>query len=440
MRYKWVLVILFFTLLACSLPQLSSQVVSTPTPETANRTPVPATPSPPPATPTLTPVVVSPTIEPTEIDPNCVEPQPGGFLAGSDFEGYPQAVLDFLNNSGSWQALDTALYDAGVANQPTAVAATDFNGDGKNDIAVSIFNPESQSIPPEGRLMLYMCREGQFEIAYNQPTGEQMGGPHLWYWQDLNDRDGAELVVSDASCGAHTCFEQLQILSWTGNEFENRLQGSTRDLPYPDVRITDPDEDGVYQLEVTGAGFGSVGAGPQRSETIIWKYNADTRQWEMAETALGPSNFRIHTLHDADAAAQRGDLEAALVLYERVVTDTSLEDWMDPETERANLGAYARYKMVAVYTFLGREQFAQAKLAEMREAYPENLAQHGYLEMAEIFRETFATEGLESACAAVADFASSNPESVLEPLGGIHFGYANPDYAPQDMCPVSLER
>jgi hypothetical protein len=59
---------------------------------------------------------------------------------------------------------------------------------------------------------------------------------------------------------------------------------------------------------------------------------------------LGPSNFRIRALHDADAASKKGDYETALALYERVINDETLDDWIEPDTERANLSAFAKYR------------------------------------------------------------------------------------------------
>ena len=47
---------------------------------------------------------------------------------------------------------------------------------------------------------------------------------------------------------------------------------------------------------------------------------------------------------------------APAALYLRVINDATLLDWADPPIEQANLGAYARFKLVVLYTQTGRQK------------------------------------------------------------------------------------
>lgn len=396
----------------------------TPIPDTPTVTPVPLTHTPPP-----------PTLTPTAVNPVCVpEGDPPPLAVGSP-EGAVGPIREFLNAGGTPAALDAALYDAGIASQPVAVAAEDLTGDGKREVVVALVDPTVQAIAPPGRLLIYVCRSGAYELALDQESGDQRGSPHLWYVQDLDAEPGAEVVVSEPLCGAHTCYEFVRLLDWTGAGFENRLAGQTDDLPYPDVRVVDPDGDGVYDLEILGGAVGSVGAGPQRSLTRVWRHDSVTGRWEVAEERLAEADYRVHVLHDAGAAAEAGDYQEALRLYRQVIDDETLRDWAEPEAERATLSAYARFRIMVVYAVMGEADFAETAYRELRQAVPEGSAQRAYVEMAQAFLEAYRADRLEAGCAAARAYAESHAEAVLEPLGPAAFGYANPAYEPQDVCP-----
>ncbi len=64
-----------------------------------------------------------------------------------------------------------------------------------------------------------------------------------------------------------------------GETYVNKLEGSTLEFPYPDIKLTDFNHDGIYNLEVTGTVIASVGAGPQRNTVNIWKYDPASTTW-----------------------------------------------------------------------------------------------------------------------------------------------------------------
>jgi len=349
------------------------------------------------------------------------------------YQKAPEAILAYLNAGGSPDELGQALNQAGIANQPVSVQTGDMTGNEKNDLVVSIFDPGSQLIPPGGALLIYTCQEGVYDLTVNQPTPQGQGGPHLWYLQDLDADGRADLVYSLATCGAHTCFEDVKILSWEDGSFKERLEGSSADLPYPVIKVGDPNGNGIYQLEVTGTGIGSVGAGPQRDTTWAWTYDPGTGMWDKTGESLGPSNYRLHVLQDADTAARQGDYQKALVLYQRVVSDPSLQDWVDPEKEQAELGAYARFKIMTLYLILGQDDFASTAFQEMKNAYPSNSLGYAYVELSDAFRKAYTQGSIAAGCEAANGYASSHSDQILQPLNS--FGYGNPEYTPQDICP-----
>lgn len=375
---------------------------------------------------TSTPVIETPWCIPLEAE---VE------LAEVAFAEYSQAILAFLNDGGMPEALDDQLYQAGVANQPVAVDFADMTGDGRFDIVVSIYDPVSESVPPEGILLIYICRNGSYQIAYLEVSSDGWGTPGIDYLQDLNGNGQAELVTSSAVCGAHTCFEEVQVLAWNGNEFENHLDGETSDLPFPDVRVIDSEGDGVFDLELTGSGFGSVGAGPSRGVTRIWVFDVESGFWLKDVEIPELTNYRIHFLHDAETAARNEDYRQALMLYGRIIQDMSLEDWADPLEEQATLSAYALYKTGLIHYYRGNERVGNSTFDQLRSAYPPDSPQNAYIEMADAFQEAYEQGDFGDGCDAAREFAEENAELILVPLGPVQFGYASPELTPHDVCP-----
>lgn len=356
-------------------------------------------------------------------------------LNATAFSEYPQAALTFLDNGGTPEMLDAALSQAGIANQPRAVATTDMTGDGKYEVVVSIFDPASTTLPPSGALLIYVCQEGQYVLPLQLLSPEGWGAFGIRYLTDVNNDGPVELITSAATCGASTCFEEVQILAWNGSTFEDRLRGTTTDLPYPDIRLDDPEGDGTLDLKVVGTGMGSVGAGPQRDVSRVFEYDPLTRHWIQQPDTFEPSNYRIHILHDADAAARNGDYLAALGLYGRVVYDTTLQDWLNPEKERADLAAYALFQSGVLYLLADQTEYAQTTFAQLQSAYPVGTPQYGYVELAAAFRQAFSSGGKEAGCAAVQEYATQHPAEILTPLGQESFGYGNPTYTPENLCP-----
>jgi hypothetical protein len=419
-----IVVILLALSLACSLaPRLGDQTVAPKSVE-ATETSVMPVPS-----PTMTPrPMPSPT--PTAASPVCVTSGQVAPLANVSFDAYPAAILDYLNSGATPDQLETALVDAAVANRPVAVLDADLNADGKLDLAVSIFNPASSLVTPESTLLVYLCEANEYTLAFQQTEDT---GAILWHFRDL-DADGmAELIFSRSQCGAHTCFETYHILSWSPGGIQDTVLEGSNELPYPVLELQDPDGDRRFDILITGSGFGSVGAGPQRPKTVVYAYIPEQSGWARYDTILGKSNYRIHVLQDAEIAARDGDYTAATDLYQRVIEDPNLLDWVSPEEERADLSAYAEFKLVVMHTALDQPDRAKESFNRMGESIAASAPQSGYVDLAQTFLSAYDTSGLQAGCSAVESYAEANVEAILLPLNS--FGYGNPGYTAADLCP-----
>ncbi|HUF38145.1 MAG TPA: hypothetical protein VMN57_06460, partial [Anaerolineales bacterium] len=103
---------------------------------------------------------------------------------------------------------------------------------------------------------------------------------------------------------------------------------------------------------------------------------------------------------------------------------------------RADLAAYARFRIFAIAVALQDPAATAAALAELEANYPVGDARRVYVEMAILFRNAYNSGGLGAACTAAAGFAESQAGKILAPLGSGVYGYANRDYTGESMCPA----
>lgn len=419
--------VLLLSGLACRLAQApatptpppTAVVIASPSPQALPASPTPA-------------VSPSPSPQPTPSpDPQCAPPSGAvPTLAAAPFNAYGDQVLRLLNAGIKPEALRRALEEAGIASQPSPLLSGDLDGDGKLDLALSIFDPQSTSFPPASAVIVFRCEQGTYRQVHRQDRPQ---GSHLWHFADLNASGGGELVVSWAQCGVATCFEELQILEWDGAGLANRLQGSTAELAFPLIQVADHDQDGFFDLEISASSPGSVGAGPPRNSLNRWTYRPESRAWLFAEQELSPSNFRVHVLQDAETAAKAGRFEQALADYQRVILDDSLQDWADPLAERQSLQAYARFRIVVVFWRMQQPENADQAYQELRQSTPGTTSQIAFAEMAGVFLKEARAGGLEQGCTAVEAYANAHTNQVLLPLNS--FGYATPGFTAADLCP-----
>ncbi|MBN1231555.1 MAG: hypothetical protein JXA19_06810 [Anaerolineales bacterium] len=369
----------------------------------------------------------------------CVQENPVVMLGENDnFNEYPEEILTFLNSGGTIQELQKTIVQRQIGHEPTNLSMGDLNGNQKLDLVVSLVDPASKSFPPRGELMIYTCESGNYALSYFELSSEGFDPPSIIHIQDINGDYLDDLITSQAICDNHTCYEDVKILTWGEEGFENRLDGTVVDLPFPNVQITDYDMDGIYQLEVSGEGTSSVAAGPPRIHTRIYVFDPVLGMWELSESALGPTEFRIHILHDANSAAQSGDYTVALLMYERVINDDTLLDWFPEEFDYQveSLKAYARFKLVVDHALSGDLTNAQTVLDGMNTIYPAGSHYYPFAEMAQEFMNQYQIgENKDNACEVVFEYAAVHAVEILTPLGQDVFGYNNPNLTPLDICP-----
>jgi len=370
-----------------------------------------ATPSPSPPMPTLPPV-------PSATTSPCPAIQD---LAPPERTGDPDVVAD---------ALEVYLDQGGdpdrVPLEPQeSLLRGDLTGDGGAETVFYLIDPESPQIPPTGRLVIFTCRAGGVDRLYQYTPGEWYG-LELIAVVDLTTDGVADLIFSDVSCGAHTCWHTPHVWSWAGSDFVNHVTGALQ-FPYPVFEV----EGGA--LVVVSGGIGSVGAGPQRPlmTTLSWVGDAIT----VTDEISAPPVYRYHALVDGDRAFAGGDLAVAQSLYQRVLQDETLTAWgayLTPEEEQQWLRALGRWRLLILYATQGLDADAEAQHAALTVDPQPGVPGYPLVALAERFWRSYRRDGdAEAACRYATD--TDEAPAVVDFLNG--FGYANPLFEADDLCP-----
>jgi hypothetical protein len=308
----------------------------------------------------------------------------------------------------------------------------DVTGDGVPEIVYLLIDPQADQIPPKGILIVYTCRQGNVDLLYQYEPGEWFG-LHWITIADLTEDGVGDLVFSEVSCGAHTCWHTPQVWSWQDGDFVNRM-GTEYSFPYPGFDVTDD------QLKVVAGGIGSVGAGPQRAVTTTLTWTGEVMT--ATETTTAPPSYRYHAFLDGDRALASADLstdmstdlEEAMTFYNQVIEDETLEPWgafSSEDEERKWLTALAYWRRMTINTKLGREDEADQDFTKLQAVAPPGETGHPVVTMAERFRRAYQRDqDADNACAYAV--GSDDAYAVLDFLNS--FGYANPVYELSDLC------
>lgn len=407
----------------------------TPTP-TATATPLP-TDTPPPtytALPTYTPL---PSATPTPRIP----PRPINFL---DYPDTVRRVADTLD--GDPQELWGALAQWGaIRDDQGAVRQVDITLDGTPDLVVWYVNPTADLPLTQGDILILTPSDSNWRIVFDANFGASAStvglGVRLLAAEDVNNDRQAELAWTWADCGAHTCFTTVEIGSWTGSGFSDLTAGDIVLPTLQDAEFVDQDGDGTQELLLTGGIISSVGAGPQRVRTEIYRWNGTG--WALADTLYAATDWMPLVVWEANDRLAAGNLAEAINLYTQVITNGGFRPWhgdhggtaMTAEEERALLAGFSRWSLVLANAILGEDDTAETWLNRLRETQPES----PYRQVAERFWQTWqTTKDLTQACEAARSYAASNRAAVVEPLNS--FGYANPQFEASDICVIPPQR
>jgi tetratricopeptide (TPR) repeat protein len=413
---------------------------------------------------TATAAVPTPTIPGVHSEP-AICPPPGSPTLPSQppaFSRYAEIVVQYLSEGGPPTILEATLRGWRAVTEAGGLvrADRDFTADGVPEVMVLVFDPDhAEEEPRPGALYIFGCEAGAYRLLYQSEYAIDRGIPTIHSADDINGDFVNDLVYSVETCGEKTCYREVTIIGWnlTLGNFDSLVNAEIVE-PSADIVVSDVDEDGLKEVSVTRGIITAPDAGPQRTVTTIWKW--DGAFYVVAEVIRSPVEYRIHLIHDGDAALLAGDYDAAIEAFQQAAQDDLLLSWKYPNEARY-LQAYAQYRIMLAQVQKGdvgdaqetHDQLLQAFIPptpmpppEGEEPPPEATVSPDFDElvpgiefaqMAEFFwREFSVNRDVVRACEIVVGYARANP-AAFEVLNS--FGFANPQYTAADMCPFVAE-
>lgn len=354
-------------------------------------------------------------------------PLPAFASAEESLEG----ALGFLNAGGRPEALDAAGL---LSQRGLGYLLADLDRDGLQEIAL-VLGANPSPWQPAAQLLILACHEGAYSPLAAFGPGQEFSAPWIFAARDFNGDGGTDLLLLRERCGAHDCAAKLELLSWQGSSFLNMLAGSTEDLPNPKIDILEPEgSDRFPRIAITSNGPSSVGAGPPRPRTRVWRWSQAQQLFSPGGDEWGPSPYRIHRLHDADRLLAEGAWALAEEAFQQAIRDDTLKSWLDEGTERPLQDAYARFRLVLLYLMEGNRPAAEQTAQELRQAHPIGDRGAPYADLAETLLEASIDHDLSESCAIVLAQAAEHEADLLDSLNP---GYANRVYTLPDLCPTN---
>jgi hypothetical protein len=355
------------------------------------------------------------------------------------FEEYGDLFRDYLSAGGSPADLEARLEEWGAIDDEAGFVRgdADYTGDGLYDVLVDAQNTDEEAfaLNQPGDLFIYVCDDGEYSEPFQVLNDPMLSIPEVLSSEDINGDGQRDVLYQTINCGAHTCFTNLEALTWNADEatFVSLLADPISE-PSAEVTLVDLDENGIVEIVVDTGYIGSVGAGVQRAFRDVYAWDGEA--YVRASREVISPQHPIHLINDADALAAEGDYEEAITLYTRSYQDESLDRSFSPYMGwEIDLESYARYRTMLAYVMLGDREAAQDVYDGLQADYPNELAAGGlYAAYARRFWDSYtATQDVGAACAAVIapiteDDMFNNPVN--------QYGYANTYYdEPEDMCP-----
>lgn len=314
----------------------------------------------------------------------------------------------------------------------------DYDADGRADLAAAFFAGCADPACAQGGLWTVGVAwggGGWSKLAEAPRYAPEFVGP-----ADLTGDKHPELIVALKDCGAHTCFENVQVYTSDGRRpFRQVLDLADHVSGYgggglpQEVRIEQPDDesDALPALAISGGLVNSAGAGAfQRSSTVLWKWNEQRHVIEPVETRWQASDLRLHRFHDAIIALDHGDIEKAKAALAEVIDDPTLRELpeeIEPDADyakklREQLADTARFELARIALQQGQSsQYDQIRDRLSSSATP-GPAARATVKLGAIFEKT---SDLAAACHDAAAVFPEKPDDdwVLDAIG---LGYNAP--------------
>lgn len=344
------------------------------------------------------------------------------------FDDYPAALEELINGADGPAGVATFLTECGAAVED-GLQIADWTGDGQDDVVVLYAEPEAADAQGKSDLVVFDSAVTGYTVGYRAKAA---GTVQLLATKDINGDQQPDIVWTDETCGASTCFQTVEVISWTGAQWGDWTDG-TISMAYAEVEVKENTPAGQgNEIILTGGVYGSAGAGPQRSRTEVWASDQGAPYALLSKT-YEASQCLYHTVLDANEAflsAPTTGFGRAELLYTQAATDQKLEPCGERTDELAELRGFSLYRLALVAAYEGKAEVAGDVIASLSATYPDS----AYDKIGQTWLTSYQQDqDMAAACQAVTQAADKDAAAVAVLAD---FGYANPTFTAEEVCPV----
>ncbi|MDT8304858.1 MAG: hypothetical protein RRC07_02885 [Anaerolineae bacterium] len=362
------------------------------------------------------------------------------------------ALADWLNQAFAAQAsvgeLCAVLRAAFWMPDDAACQAADLDGVTPDEWLLALYlepTPDPASADsvqgPPGDLWI-VGENGLLYQMHGLGSSDLFGQlPELVQLVDMTGDDQDDAVLRYVTCGAHTCFNNYQIVSAEGGSVRNIVDTGEEAVPelvdfismayVEDEQIEDGTDDDLPDLVISGGLIGSAGAGIQRPFQEIWAW--DGTNVTLAEREWEDTGYRFHRLYNANAAFDEQEYDEARALYESVIVDATLEDVdyaYTVEAVRAYTRQFAAFRLALLPLLRGDITEATRWQNWMSQEYAGSPMGNATALLIQTWQQN--GNNMPAACDQVTNYLAGqdSPTGPLEDMG-----YGNPALTADDVCP-----
>jgi hypothetical protein len=406
-------------------PTAAPTATQVPATSTATATPVPPT-----ATSTATAVTAkaeaTSTLAAASATPSVAAT--GGTGCPIGLAVYPDAIAAQLKRSDYTLAgLKAWLTGCGmISAEAGSVTEAPIQSPDAKDLVIIVHTPTDDLTTRQGLLLVYHSSAQGYSLARKV---ESAGTLALLGAADINSDGKPDLVWTDTTCGAHTCYATLFVESWDGKGYANWIDGEPS-MAYGEYTFQDTLPAGSgEEIIVHGGIIESAGAGPQRAWTETYASVEGGPYKLVGRPIYDKSDCLYHRILDADQLFNdwgKIGFNPALIAYQSALDDKSLKACWNITDEVATLRDFARFRLVVANVAAGKSKQAPAIKAQIQNK--------ALLGAANTFLDSYKANGsIVQACRDTTTYAKKNPGawSFLA-----DWGYANPTFTPEELCPL----
>ena len=251
--------------------------------------------------------------------------------------------------------------------------------------------------------------------------------------EDINADGQSDIVWLDTTCSSSTCFDKVVVYSWSDGAWQNWTDGDAT-MAYAGVEFDDVGDEGQGdEIILNGGVYGSVSAGPQRGRIETWG-SVDGAAYTLLDKTLIPSECLYHKVLDANSAFLHGiedEFVEAEVLYTEAISDANLIKCWVRELELEELRSFSYFRLALVAAHQGLPEVAESLIVALESEFPESV----YAEVGANWWKSYSeSNDLNGACEEINAFVDSSLPEAWQLLND--YGYANPSFDADDVCPV----